>query len=111
MNDEQWGIFDVKDSCWIGNDDGPRLYDDHMLARIAAQVSECQFYGTDLGCRHEARVYPGGPMRLRDQVEAKLTPVAALRRIEGADDADEKPSKPIELTVNPVGDWVRPANE
>ena len=77
------------------------LYDDYGFARVCAQVSECALYGTDLAGRHEARVYPGGPVRLRDEVKNQMTPLAALRRIEGASDEDTKPSKPIELTVNP----------
>jgi hypothetical protein len=108
MSDERWGVYDKTEDVWIGNDDGPVVYDNLMVARMAAQVTECALYGSDLGGRHEARVYPGGPKRLRDVVKNKMTPEQALARIEsGVDDGQKKPLT-IELAPYPKGDWTKP---
>lgn len=102
QTDLVWGIYDKADNCWIGNDDGPRLFDDHIIARMAAQVIECAVYGTDLGCKYEARIYPKAPVRLRDKVDLKLTPLKALERIEGGADDDQKESLDIEVSSEQV---------
>jgi hypothetical protein len=34
----KYGVFDTKDKCWLGNDEGPWRYDDEMLARAAATI-------------------------------------------------------------------------
>ena len=33
-----FGIYDTETNCWIGNNDGPRTFDDKVLADIAAAL-------------------------------------------------------------------------
>ena len=83
MSETTWGIYDTQDNLWIGNADGPLTYEDHTLARIAAQVAEEALLGTDLAMRFQAREIPWRAWRLRDEVKLKHTPLEAIRRIEG----------------------------
>lgn len=47
----KWGIYDTKDSCWLGDDRGPRVFDDDdpifkgdafPMARVAAEMIDIQ---------------------------------------------------------------------
>ena len=38
MKNPKIGLWDTKDNCWMGNVDGPLLYDDRDVAQIACQV-------------------------------------------------------------------------
>jgi hypothetical protein len=82
-----YGIYDTKDNVWLGDDFGPKRFDDFTIARIAAQVTEDQVFGSDLGGRYVAKPIPDAERHLRDEVTTKRTPLQSLRRIEnsGAD--------------------------
>jgi hypothetical protein len=90
-----WGLFDVKDQCWLGDDTGPKLFRDttingikasgQQLARGAATVVNQMF---DSGHRFRARLYTGGPMRIKDTIQARYDGAEALRRICGPDKPD-----------------------
>lgn len=80
-----WGIYDTRDNCWIGDDAGLKVFDDHMLARIAAQVIKTQMLGIDLACRLIAKEIDSNNLRLKDEIKLKLTGEQALRRIEGVE--------------------------
>jgi len=78
--DVGFGIYDTVDNCWLGDDNGPVLYGDLVIARISAQVQ-----GVRLGyepTRLQHRVYDYKPVRLRDTVNAKMDNVTALKLIE-----------------------------
>ena len=77
-----WGILDTKDNLWLGDDTGPKLFDDLMLARCAAQLWEAQVLETDLGGRYQAREFTGAG-KIRGEVEAKFSAHEALKNIEG----------------------------
>ncbi len=81
----KYGLFDTRDSLWIGSDDGPLTYDDRTLAQCAAQVVSMQLFGTDLSPRIQVKEYPEGPARLRDELPVKYDGETALRRIEGGE--------------------------
>lgn len=81
MADKQWGVYDIQDNCWIGNDAGPKVFDDFTVARIAAEVCADQL-GYELHGRLEAREYVSGNVRLRDEIPTKRSPLKALQRIE-----------------------------
>lgn len=79
----KYAVYDTVESCWLGDNSGPRLFDDFTLARVAAQVWETQVYGTDLGAKYQARVYINGYYCKRDDVPTRMDAESALRRIEG----------------------------
>lgn len=79
-----YGLWDTKDHCWLGDDNGPAGFKDLALARVAAQVAEDMMLGTDLAGRVQARELPSRRFRLRDEVPAKHTALESLQRIEGS---------------------------
>lgn len=79
----RWGIYDTRDNCWIGDDAGPQVFEDHLLARISAQVMEDMLYGSDLGGRLVAKELNSNALRLKDEVPVKHSAIESLRRIEG----------------------------
>lgn len=81
-----WGVLDTQDNLWMGDDRGPILFEDEMLARISSQIVSDQILNTDLSQRFQAREYPGGPARIVDEITVRRTAVEALRRIEGESD-------------------------
>lgn len=78
-----YGIYDTKDNVWLGNEKGPRVFEDFMLARVAAQLAEMQVFGSDLGCLYQAKEIKDGKFLLRDEVKTKMSSLEALKRIEG----------------------------
>lgn len=101
-----YGIFDKTDTCWIGNDEGPLTFTSFLVARLAAQTLETQVFKTDLGCRYKAKEFVRQPLRLRDKVDSQMTPLDALRRIEGGSDEG---SAPLRLAYTNTG-W-KPVRE
>ena len=75
-----FGIYDTETNCWIGNNDGPRTFDDKVLADIAAQIVACQLGHPVI--RYRGQEYSPAPVRLRDVLEPRMTPEEALKRIE-----------------------------
>ena len=80
MTEEKWGVYDTETGTWMGNDDGPVIYTDFMMARVAAQMIDVQL-GQRPG-RTEAREYQEGPKRLRETVKTRMTPEEALAAME-----------------------------
>ena len=78
----KWGLYDPMDRCWYGDVDGPKLYDDEGLARIAATVL---FFRFEQKRRVEVREYDGTGTKLRDEVTAPVDALTALKRAEGED--------------------------
>jgi len=76
----QYGLYDTEDGIWFGDDDGPRMYDDYTLARVAAEMVDMQL-GQEAG-RTRAKEYYAAPMRLRDTVAVELSPLEAYKRLE-----------------------------
>lgn len=77
----QYGIFDTKDGLWLGDEDGPVLFEDSQLARVASMVADMRLYNP-LG-RHQATVWIPAEMHLRDRIAVRTTALAAIRRLEG----------------------------
>lgn len=74
-----WGVYDCQDKCWVGNDKGPLLYS-HLLARAAATLVNERM---ESHSRFRAMVWPGGPVRYRDEVRFRISNEVAFERIEG----------------------------
>jgi len=82
-----YGLYDTKDNLWLGDDGGPRVYEDFTIARIAAQIWEIQITGTDMGARIQAReIEPTESWHLRDRVATKMSGIEALTKIENGGD-------------------------
>jgi hypothetical protein len=78
--DMEWGLYDTKDGVWMGNDKGPKTFDDYMLARIAAEMVDVQL-GQKTG-RTKAKEYFGGANRLRDEKPTRMGSERALKLLE-----------------------------
>ena len=81
----RYGIYDKKDNVWLGDENGPKVYEYFLIARVAAQVLEDQIFGNlGMGCRYEAREIPdANDWRKRDEVKTQRTTLEALIRCEG----------------------------
>ena len=90
-----WGLYDKKDNCWLGDENGPKPYEDKTIARIAAQVIADQLGYGELSKRIEARELPDYNLKLKDSVDTKRTALESIRRIEGFNDKDEPIGEPI----------------
>jgi len=98
-----YGVFDTKDNVWLGDEFGPKRFDDFAIARIAAQVAEMQAFGTDLLCRFQARPIPEADYSKRDDIPTRMGAEEALCRIENSGGVGE----PIEIPYGPDG-WEPP---
>lgn len=76
----KWGLRDTKDNLWMGNDDGPLTYDSETLAKVAAITVDVML--RQAPGRTRATEWLGGPVRLRDEKVAAMTPAQALDRYE-----------------------------
>ena len=74
-----YGVFDTKDSCWMGTEEGVIRYEEELHARAAATVINEQFGET---IRFRARKLERGSFTQRDMIEAKMTGAEAIKRIE-----------------------------
>jgi hypothetical protein len=74
----KFGIFDIKDNCWIGTEDGPLSYDVELHAKAAATILN-ERRGT-LALR--ARTLPEPPFLPKDTITPRLSAEEALRRLE-----------------------------
>lgn len=89
-NGDKWGIFDTKDCLWLGDDIGPKLFDDEMLAKIAAEMADVQLRQNTGRCRARAFI-PAGHMSVRDELPVKLEPLRALKLLEHGFISTEEP--------------------
>lgn len=75
----RWGVWDTKDECWVGGEDGPKLFDYPDIARVAAQI-----LGVQMGWppkRAQSRMYDGHGAK-KDELPMPMTTAAALRKVE-----------------------------
>lgn len=73
----KYGLYDMRDSCWLGDANGPVRYDDRAICLIAAAVASEQL-GRVIAIR---RYYCEEPV-LVDEVETRMGPIEAIRNIE-----------------------------
>lgn len=84
----KYGIYDTQDHCWVGDSNGPKLFDTeqykdaYTLARISAQMVETQVFGTDMAARYRARAFHESNLRLKDKKPVKMSAEKALRKLE-----------------------------
>jgi len=89
-----WGVYDGQGEAWVGNSSGPLVYREEILAKAAATIiTECM---VTTGGRFRAKLFTDEPLRLKDEVEYRISIEEAMQRIEG-----RCPSPPV---VTPNGD-------
>jgi hypothetical protein len=77
----KYGVFDTKDKCWLGNDDGPWRYDDEMLARAAATIANERM---GLIRRFRKMEHPKQVANvLKDEIAPRISGEQAIKNIEG----------------------------
>ncbi len=76
----KWGIYDPVDNCWMGNDHGPHLFDDQVIARLVSETTDVM-----LGYprrRLLEKEFPDEKLRLRDTADVKMSAEEALDAME-----------------------------
>lgn len=76
----KYGLYDTVDRCWFGDDKGPILHDNELLARAAAQILDVRLRNAP--GRTRATLYDGGANVIKDEVSPTISAAEALRRIE-----------------------------
>lgn len=79
-----YGLLDTIDQLWIGSNDagtGTRTYKDYWIARVAAQVIDIML--KQKPGRTRAVTFEPGPKKLRATVDADITPLDAIKELEG----------------------------
>jgi hypothetical protein len=80
-----YGMYDTQDNLWMGDENGPILFDsekdpDPKIAQVRAQMLDTQL-GQHPG-RTRAREWQPAPVTLRDEKPVVLDPLEALVRLE-----------------------------
>lgn len=99
----EYGIYDSKDDCWLGDENGPRLFtfedskkangmDTRIMAQIAAQMTEVQLgYSSDgMAGRLRAREFNLREVKLKDEMPIQMTAHQALVIVEGGKAGDRE---------------------
>jgi hypothetical protein len=74
-----YGLYDLRDKLWLGEDAGVVTFSDRLLAEAARDVARIRLRW-QIG-RIEVRVYDGNATRLRDEQPNHMSAAKALRRI------------------------------
>lgn len=78
--DEKWGLLDTKDNVWLGNGEGPNLYGEPIMAKLAAQTAS-KMLGED-PLRVKVALFEEKNLRKKDTIKAKMTGAQAIKRFE-----------------------------
>jgi hypothetical protein len=78
--ERRFGLYDTEDRLWMGNKDGPILFEGEVLADIAAMICDRTLHQR-MG-RTRALPYIAGEMELRDSKPLLETPEEALAHLE-----------------------------
>lgn len=74
------GLYDTDDNLWMGNEEGPLLYEEEDLARVSAMICDRALHQR-MG-RTRAREFDGRTVICRDSKALLETPTEALRKLE-----------------------------
>lgn len=73
----QWGLWDTRDKCWIGQDSGPNRYAEHEVAQMAATIA------TEMaGHLIQGKLFESDQFKYKDSVDLRFDGAEALRRME-----------------------------
>ena len=73
-----WGLYDTKDNVWMGDDEGPRLFSDSLVAQVAAQILDTRLR-QEPG-RTRPKEFEPRELRLKDEITPKMTHAQAFKR-------------------------------
>lgn len=76
MQNNTYGIYDVRDNLWLGDDKGPLMWSDYRLAKAYAIVASKR-----IGRLIEARIYDPSPKIKRDTITPGMSCLEALKKI------------------------------
>lgn len=76
----KFGLLDTHDNVWMGDNKGPKLFDDEELAQVAARIVDVQL--RQIAGRTKAMPYIEEANIKRDKVPVLLSPEEALKRLE-----------------------------
>jgi hypothetical protein len=71
-----FGLWDGRDQCWLGNESGPLVYEEKLMAQLAATISTER-----LGRWVLPRVLVGYGKK-KDDITPRISAEEAIRRIE-----------------------------
>lgn len=80
----EWGIFDTVEKVWIGDESGPRLFEERWLAKVAAQIVDVRIGQEPGTCREKP--FTQQPVRLKDTVATQMDSLTALRKLESGEE-------------------------
>ena len=75
----KWGVLDTKDNLWMGDTTGPKLFDDELIARVAAQLVDVRL--RQQPGRTRARAYMEPATRMVDEKTPCMTTLEALKAV------------------------------
>jgi hypothetical protein len=75
-----FGLYDTEDKLWMGNKDGPMVFEGKLLAEIAAMICDRTLHQR-MG-RTRAVAFTAGEMQLRDSKPLLESPEEALAHLE-----------------------------
>jgi hypothetical protein len=75
-----YGVLDTVDGLWIGNEDGPVLYESEDLAKVSARIVGVRLGHSPL--RYRARLWQPCEMTKRDTLPTKMDALKALTLLE-----------------------------
>lgn len=81
----QWGLYDTTDKLWLGDEDGPAIYTDEVLAKLSAMIIDERMGWCD---RTKAVPFNCPHANLVDTVDFKRTGEEVLQELEGDDGTD-----------------------
>jgi hypothetical protein len=95
MNETKWGVYDLRDNCWIGSKAGPNEYVDKLYPRKDGRGPGVRFTGRQLAnlaaricnerCKTTGRFVEkpldDSPMRFKDEITPDRSAVEAMQRL------------------------------
>lgn len=75
----EYGLYDTIDHCWMGNHEGPLVYDSPTLAQVSATILNERFGYVS---RIQSRPYDGSGTQFKDEQTPKRSFEQAMLRLE-----------------------------
>jgi hypothetical protein len=75
-----YGLYDTQDDCWMGNDQGPLLYEDEDVAKVGAQVLDVRL--KQKPGRTRAKPFAKESLVKKDERETFVRAEEAIARLE-----------------------------
>ena len=76
----KYGVLDTKDNVWMGNKEGPLLYDAEELAQVAARIVDARLCNPAGRCK--AMLYAQDATTLKDELTCQRSAEEAIALLE-----------------------------